>query len=149
MAYLERVSLFFEANEIARGKRVTWFLNLMGVKTYLLVHNLVAPFQPKNKSFDQIVTTLKEHFELKRFINAQRFYFHCRDQMSEETIADNIAESRRLVTPCDFGEYLNEALRDRLVCGLCNEGIQKQLLSEVGLTLARAVTIAQNLEAAC
>ena len=57
---------------------------------------------------------------------------------------DYLAELRRLATPCDFGEYLNEALRDRLVCGLCNESIQKRFLPEVGLK----ITVAQSLEAA-
>ena len=34
--------LFFEANEITRGKWVTWLLNLMGVKTFSLVYTLAA-----------------------------------------------------------------------------------------------------------
>ena len=37
LTYLERVSLFFEVNEIAKGKQVTWLLNMMGAKTYSLV----------------------------------------------------------------------------------------------------------------
>ena len=36
-AYLERVSLFFEVNNIVAEKQVTWLLNVMGVKTYSLV----------------------------------------------------------------------------------------------------------------
>ena len=44
--------------------------------------------------------------------------------------------------------HIRCALRDRLVCGLKNTGIQKQLLSEVNLTLAKAGEIAQGMEAA-
>lgn len=39
-------------------------------------------------------------------------------------------------------------MRDRLVCGLRSESTQKRLLSEADLTLARAVEIAQSMEAA-
>ena len=49
---------------------------------------------------------------------------------------------------CDFKTHLNEALRDRLVCGLHNSSIQKKLLTEVGLDLEKAVKIAKGMEAA-
>ena len=49
---------------------------------------------------------------------------------------------------CEFGEYLNDALRDCLVCGLRNTGIQKRLLSEANLTLPKAGEITQGMEVA-
>ena len=36
---------------------------------------------------------------------------------------------------CDFGEFLEQALRDRFVCGLANTILQKCLLTEKKLTL--------------
>ena len=79
---------------------------------------------------------------------AERFYFHRRNQSATESIAEYVAELRRLATHCEFGDYLNDALRDRLVCGLSNNSIQKRLLSEANLTYVRAVEMAQGLEAA-
>ena len=55
---------------------------------------------------------------------------------------------RQLAGSCDFGQFLEEALRDRLVCGLKEEYIQKHLLSQKDLTLSRAVELAQGLEQA-
>ncbi|KAK3100621.1 hypothetical protein FSP39_022706 [Pinctada imbricata] len=49
---------------------------------------------------------------------------------------------------CDFGTHLNDSLRDRLVCGLRNEQIQKKLLSESDLTLDKATEIAIAMETA-
>ena len=43
---------------------------------------------------------------------------------------------------CKFGQFLEEALRDHLVCGLNNSSIQKKLLSEKDLTLQWAVDTA-------
>ena len=48
-----------------------------------------------------------------------------------------------------FGaDFLDQALRDRFVCGLANEAIQKKLLLEADLDLAKAVKIALSLEGA-
>ena len=52
-------------------------------------------------------------------------------------------------THCAFGAaQLEEALRDCLVCGLCNEAIQRKLLSVPELTLADALKTAQGMEVA-
>ena len=59
---------------------------------------------------------------------------------------DYVAELRRLATYCKFGDYLDHALRDRLVCGIRSENIQKRLLIEAGLTLTQAVELAQGME---
>ena len=75
---------------------------------------------------------------------AERFHFHRRNQATGESIA----ELRRLATHYKFGGYLSEALRDMLVCGLKSESTQKRLLAETELTLAKAVEIAQSMEAA-
>ena len=48
----------------------------------------------------------------------------------------------------NFQDKLDEALRDRLVCGLRSETIQKCLLTERNLTLASAIEMAQGMEAA-
>ena len=147
-AYLERVSLFFDVNNVAEDKQVPWLLNIIGAKTYTLLRTLVVPAQPKQKTMAESTTVLKEHYEPKTLIIARRFYFHRRDQAAHETVAEYIAELRKLATPCEFGEYLDQALRDRLVCGLRSEAIQKRLLSEAELSLTKAVTTAQSMEAA-
>ena len=59
-----------------------------------------------------------------------------------------MAELRRLKTHCKFGTCLDEALRDRLDCGLQSEGIQKKLLIEADLTLTRAAELSVGMEAA-
>lgn len=89
------------------------------------------------------------HFELKPSIIAERFQFHKRTQNAGESIASYIAELRRLAARCSFPrEYLDDTLRDRFVCGLRSENIQKQLLAEKYLTMTGALEKAQNLETA-
>ena len=107
----------------------------------------MAPASPKDKSLADIVTDLKGHFETKPLIIAERFHFHRQNQASSESIATYVAELRRLASKCEFKAYLEEALRDRLVCGLLCETIQRALLAEADLTLQQAIEVAQSMEA--
>jgi len=120
LSYLERADIFFSANGVANNKKVAVFLSSVGGKTYSLLRNLLAPEKPQEQTMDTLSTTLKDHFQPKPLVIAERFYFHSRRQGPTETIAQYMAELRRLATHCDFGAYLNDALCDHLVCGLSN-----------------------------
>ena len=132
----------------AAEKQVAVLLTAIGGETYALLRSLLAPVKPKDTSFEELSQVLQRHFEPKPLIIAERFHFHRRNQAAGETIAEYVAELRRLAAHCDFGDYLEEALRDRLVCGLSKESIQKRLLSEASLPLSKAVELSQSMEAA-
>ena len=139
--YVERVEQFFIANDIAEDKQVSAILSLMGNKTYGLLRNLCAPAKPASKSLTQIVQILQKHLSPKPLVIAERFRFHNRNQLEGESISSYIAELKKLSEHCEFGTSLNDSLRDRLVCGMSNELIQKRLLSEVDLSFAKATEI--------
>ena len=147
-AYIERVEVYFKANDIAENKQVPVFLSVVGGRIYSLLRDLLAPEKPDTKSFKELTDVLLSHFGPKPVVIAERFYFHSRSQKPTESIAQFLAELRRLATYCEFKDHLDDALRDRLVCGLANRGIQRRLLSEPNLTLTSALEIAQGIEAA-
>ena len=90
-------------------KKVPTFLSVVGGTTYGLLHNLLAPASPKDKSFKEIVDTLKAHFEPKPLMIAERFHFHRRNQNSGESVAMYVAELQRLATHCAYEAYLEVA----------------------------------------
>ena len=147
-AYLERTTVYFDANSIAAEKQVSVLLSVVGAQTYSLLRSLTAPELPSAKSLAQLTALFKAHFEPTPLVIAERFHFHRRNQAPGESIAAYVAELRRFSTHCAFDATLDDALRDRLVCGLRQESIQKRLLSEANLTLARAMELAQGMEAA-
>ncbi|KAK3751535.1 hypothetical protein QZH41_019421, partial [Actinostola sp. cb2023] len=69
-------------------------------------------------------------------------------QTEGEGVAEFIAGLRKLTEHCNFRETLDDMLRDRLVCGLNDEKIQRRLLAEPGLTYKRAVQLALAFESA-
>ena len=56
---LERVELYFGANDIAPEKKVAIILSVIGAKTYAVLRSLVAPAQPKDKPFAELKTLLR------------------------------------------------------------------------------------------
>ena len=147
-AYVDRAELFYTVNSIGADMQVPVFLNTVGKEHYQLLSNLFAPTPPVRKSLEQIVEALKGHYDQKRLVIAERFNFHRRQQGKSETVTQFLAELHRLSVHCEFGIYLGEALRDRFVCGLRSESVQKKLLTKVDLTLQQAVSIAKASEQA-
>ena len=147
-AYLERVEIFFQANNIAEEKQAGIFLSLIGAKTYGLLRDLVAPAKPKEKTLAELTKTLRTHFEPRPLIIAERFYFNQRNQLPNENIADYMAILRKMANSCKFGGFLDEALRDRFVSGIRSSSIQKRLLTEEELSSAAALQLAQSMESA-
>ena len=86
--YLERADLFFSANSIDDEKKVAVFLSTVGGRIYSLLRDLLSPVKPQEKTMAQLKEVLKNHFEPKPLVIAERFYFHRRNQLSTESIAE-------------------------------------------------------------
>ena len=97
---------------------------------------------------DDLVQVLCKHYRPAPSEIVERCKFHGRYRRPGESIATFVAELRSLSEFCNFGETLEVMIRDRLVCGINDDAMQKRLLAEPRLTYARAVELAQALERA-
>ena len=78
----------------------------------------------------------------------QRYHFNTRNRHSGESISTYVAEFRHLSAHCNFEPSLNEILRDRIVCGIEDQKIQRRLLAEPELTFDKAFEVALASESA-
>ena len=131
-SYYDRLLMFFIANDIPAEKHVPALLSLIGTRCYALLKGLTTPDNPSSKTFKELTDLLEAHFTPKPLVIAERFRFYKRSQREGESILQYMADLRRLSQHCDFGAFLPDALRDKLVCGLSNANIQRKLLSEDG-----------------
>ena len=69
--YMERVEIYFAANDVPEEKQVPVFLNAVGTSTYGILRSLLAPDSPISKSLPEIIAKLRAHFE--PYIIAERF----------------------------------------------------------------------------
>ena len=151
--YKERFELYCLANAVPIGdehvaRRKAIFLTSVGASTYSLLRTLVRPRQPQDLELDDIIRQLRNHYEPKKIVIAERFRYYKRQQKEGETVTVFLSELRRLAKHCEFGDKLSVALRDQFVCGLRVEALQQKILAETDLTLEKAVRIAQAFESA-
>ena len=105
--YVERFELFLAANGVQDSRKVPLFLTMVGGTTYGLLHHLVAPSNPKDMSYGDIVSKLRAHFEPKPLIIAKRFLFHRRDQKPGESIAESSRTTSPSVGLCFSGRSVD------------------------------------------
>ena len=115
-------------------------------KTCTVLKSLTTPTLSAECEFRRLKEVLVQHYKPTPLIIAERFAFHKRDQLPEEKVNDFLMVLRKLAQSCDFGDFLEQALRDRFVCGLANVSVQKRLLTEKNLTLERAASLATAIE---
>ena len=148
-SYVERLQPYFTANDVTNtGKQRAILLSSVGPATYRLIRNLLAPDKPTDKTFKKITDIVRDHHMPKPSVTMQRFNFHSKTRKPGELVSTYIAELRRTSEHCEFGATLNDMLRDRLVCGINNQRIQRRLLAEPNLTFEKAKALAEAAERA-
>lgn len=115
---------------------------------YGLIRNLTSPNKPSAKTYAELKELVTQYLEPKPLITAERFKFYLPNQRPSETTSQCTAELRRLSEHCDFGGFLDDALRDRFVSGLSSVAIQRKLLTESTLDIKKARDIAVSMEMA-
>ena len=110
----------------------------------------MAPTKPAEKTFQELVAKLTEHYSPEPPEVMQRFRFNSRSRKSGESIAAYVAKLRSIAQQCNFGATLDKMLRDRLVHSVNDDSIRRKLLQEkdADLTFKRALSIALGAETA-
>ena len=147
--YKDRLEFYLTANSVTdKEMKKAVFVTVCGAATYDILKSLLAPEKVKDTEYEEILKVLTNHFQPRTSKIVSRFKFYRRDQQDGESFATYLKELRRLAEDCGFNAHLETMLRDRLVCGIKNDGLQKKLLSEVGLTFQKAQELCTAQEAA-
>ena len=148
LEYVERLEQYFLANDISEKKQTAVFLTIIGPETYSLLRNLITPEKPATKPIKELIKLLNEHLNPTPIVIVKRYKFYQRKQSEGESLGEYIAALRKLTEHCEFGSFLNEALRDKFVCGIQSQNIRKRLIAEKDLKLQKAIQLATGLEEA-
>lgn len=147
-SYVERFEHFLKASKVSDDLKVSTFITAIGKNAYKTLKTLLEPVKPECKTYAQLVQALQGHYSPKPLVIAERFKFNRRFQQEGESVAAFAVELKRLAASCDFGAFLDDALRDRFVAGLSDRETQAQLLKKSTLTFANACDIAKSIELA-
>ncbi len=151
--YVRRFEDFLRLAGTPADLKASYLRNFLDKEAYTLLADRVAPTTVESLSFEQVKDQMSGLLKPQKSIIASSFAFdHC-CQRSGETLADFSANLRRLAVDCKFNEVedpLDRRLRDRFVCGLRSEAMQRRLLAEPNdnISFADALILAQTMEAA-
>ena len=141
--YKERFDFHCTALGIREDRQKALFLTCIGRDVFVKVKTLASPTPLADLTLAQIVEYMKKKETVEI---AERFKFFKRIQQDKESLANYLAELRTLAKTCNFGNYLDMALHDQLVCGLRDQKTQKELLCIQDLTIAIATERAKAAE---
>jgi hypothetical protein len=131
--YSECLYHHFNANKIGDtvntdlAKRRSILLSVCGSKIYKLMSDSLAPEKPGTRSSAELVALVQNHFAPKPSDILQRYKFHNRFNEPGESVAAYVAELRNISEHCNFGATSETMIRDRLVCGIMDDKIQRRL----------------------
>ncbi|XP_048578377.1 uncharacterized protein K02A2.6-like [Nematostella vectensis] len=149
--FIEIYEHYFAANKITEDKfKVSILCANVGPKAYHIIKSLCLPEKPADKTFEFITKAVKHHFKPKLSEASASLYFNSRIRRSNESVMMYVAELRRLAVPCNFGGFLNRAMKDRFIAGINDAEIQQKILStpDGDLTFDKAFQIAEAYESA-
>ena len=146
--YAEQLEALYSANEVPEDKKVPILLASIGQVGYKLLRDLCAPDLPKTKSYEQLVTLMGEHQKPKPMVSAERFRFFRVMQTDSDNVNEFVRKLKSAAEHCEFGDQLNNYLRDQFINGLKHENTQRHLLTVKDLTFTKATEIASSTETA-
>ncbi len=84
----------------------------------------------------------------KRNVTYERHRFFMCMQRSGETIDQYVTELRHRSKTCEFGELTDSPIKDRIVCGIPDNGLRERLLREqdLDLDLEKALSLCRAAE---
>lgn len=144
--WLERLQVSFRIYKVPEDDKRDYLLHFMGGTTYDVLCNKLKNEQPHTKTFDAIVTLLKDHYSPAPLEILENFKFASRKQLEHEPLSDYLMDLEKLAQSCNFGDHLDKAIRNQFVFGIRNRVIQSRLLEVRDLTLAKAKEIGFGME---
>lgn len=99
-------------------------------------------------TYDHAVTALRAHFMQKVNVITERHMFHQQAQRHDETITQYVSALREMLALCEFGNAVQDMLRDQIVEKAYSGRIRECLLLEAKLTLDKAIQITNQVKTA-
>lgn len=128
--FLLRVKHYIKANKVSEELKVSVLLTVLGPRLVTTLQDLLAPAEVDSFSFTKLTEALTNHFKPCTLTIVERFKFNSRTQEANESISSYVVTLKHMASTCNFGTFLKDALRDRLVSGIRDDFIRQRLLTD-------------------
>ena len=90
-------------------------------KGHNILKTMESPARLNKIPYKDLVDSMKKHVNPVLFVTVQRFKLYRHVYLAEETVSTYVLELHSIAEHCNFGESLNDMLRDCLIGGLNKE----------------------------
>ncbi|XP_037046531.1 uncharacterized protein LOC119081601 [Bradysia coprophila] len=126
-----------EADKKKDEPRIAVFLNAAGQEAVEIFDTLELT-EEHRKSFKHVVEAYENLCIPKKNEVYERFIFYSRNQKEGEKFDSFLVNLKKLAKTCEFGETKNDMIRDRIVMGITDKGLQEKMLKKK-VTLDEAI----------
>lgn len=133
--WVERFEILCALHNVTVDTKRSWFISLSGEEVFDEI-KLLFPKQDVNQlSYDDIIKKLKSRFDRTEPALMHRYKFYNRSQGIAESSENFVLAVKLLAENCNFREFKDEAVRDKLILGLRDKVLQQKLLMEDDVAL--------------
>ncbi|XP_063923109.1 uncharacterized protein K02A2.6-like [Zophobas morio] len=140
--YAEATGCYAKGDSVA----VATFLHIVGEEAREIFETFEFEEDDERKDIKKVIAKFEEYFVPKVNPSVERNKFYNRVQEKEEPFDTFVTDLKRIAADCAFGEFKQEMLRDRIVCGVTDARVKDRLLREKNLTLGKAIEIGRAAE---
>ncbi|CAI5671480.1 unnamed protein product [Oreochromis niloticus] len=141
--FKQRFTLYLSAiglDEASDKKQASVFLHVVDVEA-LEVYNNFTFTDGDGIKLNKIMEKFEAYCIPKRSVTFERHRFFTCVQKTGETIDQYVTELQNRSKTCEFGGLTDSLIKDRLVCGIPDNGLRERLLTEENLDLEKALTL--------
>ena len=143
--WFERFELMCSTNkEINSSNKTAYYLTLVGKEGYSLLKDLMFPSKVANEGCEDLHKVLVTHLKPVNFEALERAKFHTIIREPNENLNHFLLRLQNQASKCNFGSDLKNQLKDRLIVGINEDNLQKELLLKQKLTFDIAKMIVEN-----
>ncbi|XP_064638291.1 uncharacterized protein LOC135494308 [Lineus longissimus] len=126
--------------------RTATFVTCVGPEALEIYNSLPFEEEEDKQDITKIIDLMENHCLGVTNTIYERYIFNNRDQKSGETIDEYCTQLKSLAQTCEFLNLKDELIRDRIVCGISDDGVRKKLLQQSKLTLKLCIDICRAAE---
>ena len=136
--FTEQLTHSFTVNSITdKDHQQAILLSTCRTATYKLLKTLVAPAALTMKTFKELVALVQDHHTPKLSIIMRHFRFNTCVRQQGKSIANFVARLHDLASHCEYSDSAKELIRDHLICSICDDILQRNLLAVAELTFEK------------
>lgn len=138
-AHFERYRSASGLAKLSGVEQVNALIYIMGLKAEEISKAFVYTKPEDTQVYENVLAKFDAHFIPRKNVIHERYLFNTRSQRKGETAEEFVTALHTLAETCDFGTFKDELIRDRIVVGIADPEMSKQLQLISGLTLQKAI----------